>query len=176
MLSLIPQILWAIVAVFLALLFREPVSVWIRGLKVSWGDFKAEPQTLAQVERKVNENASAVQVSPKDVRGWELIVLKLLEREFGGNMRPDVRLHDVPFDAVTWGSHQGRVIGIQIKFASTPERAQAQIAPLVATAEQIARTYSKDGEVVIVQVVGIGPSGLTSVHPEMGISIKYEGK
>ena len=34
---------------------------------------------------------------------------------------------------------------------------------------------SKDGE-VIVQVVGIGPSGLTSVHPEMGISIKYQGK
>lgn len=34
---------------------------------------------------------------------------------------------------------------------------------------------SKDGE-VIVQVVGIGPSGLTSVHPDMGISIKYEGK
>jgi hypothetical protein len=34
---------------------------------------------------------------------------------------------------------------------------------------------SKDGE-VIVQVMGTGPSGLTSVHPEMGISIKYEGK
>jgi hypothetical protein len=34
---------------------------------------------------------------------------------------------------------------------------------------------SKDSE-VIVQVMGIGPSGLTSVHPEMGMSIKYEGK
>ena len=34
---------------------------------------------------------------------------------------------------------------------------------------------SKDGE-VIVQVVGIGPSGLTSVHPEMGLSTRYEGK
>jgi hypothetical protein len=33
---------------------------------------------------------------------------------------------------------------------------------------------SKDGE-VIVQVMGIGPSGLTSLHPEMGTSIKYEG-
>src|SRR5262245_32642672 len=34
---------------------------------------------------------------------------------------------------------------------------------------------SKDGE-VIVQVIGIGPTGLTSVHPEMGISTKYDGK
>jgi hypothetical protein len=34
---------------------------------------------------------------------------------------------------------------------------------------------SKDGE-VIVQVVGVGPSGLTSVHPGRGMSIKYEGK
>jgi hypothetical protein len=32
---------------------------------------------------------------------------------------------------------------------------------------------SKDAE-VSVQVVGNGPSGLTSVHPEMGMSIKYE--
>jgi hypothetical protein len=34
---------------------------------------------------------------------------------------------------------------------------------------------SKGGE-VIVQVVANGPSGLTFVHPEMGMSIKYEGK
>ncbi|WP_097067187.1 hypothetical protein [Nitrosovibrio sp. Nv4] len=149
LISLIQLLIWPSVVIVLALLFHNPISQWIRTLEVKLstilGELKAKPQTLKELNARVEEEADTYQVTEQDVRTAHLLALERIEREFGGNMRPNVLIHGTPFDAVTWGSWRGRVIAIEVEFVGNEHaKVSSQIPQLVSGANAVAQKYNRN--------------------------------